>query len=66
MSAFGLQDVSVTCPHCRRAVELTVDCSMAEQRYVDDCPACQHPIGVHAIVGDDDIPLVRVTDAGNG
>ncbi|MDF3030788.1 MAG: Cysteine-rich [Moraxellaceae bacterium] len=60
MSLFSLEPVSTTCPYCRSSIELVVDASMAEQRYVDDCPACHRAMNVHAMMTADEIPSVEV------
>ncbi len=41
-----LQGCDATCPHCWERVELTVDTSVAEQSYIEDCPVCCRPLRV--------------------
>ena len=60
MSLFSLEPVATTCPYCHSSIELVVDASMVEQRYVDDCPACRRAMNVHAMVSEDEIPSVEV------
>ena len=33
-----------TCPHCWEAITLTLDLSVSEQSYVEDCPVCCKPL----------------------
>ena len=41
-----LQDQSATCPHCWETISLTLDLSVPEQSYVEDCPVCCKPMVV--------------------
>ena len=40
----------VTCPHCWERIELTLDTSVAEQRYTEDCYVCCHPISIRYVI----------------
>lgn len=35
---------SITCPYCWETIEITLDLSVEEQRYVEDCSVCCRPI----------------------
>ena len=35
-----------TCPHCWETIELTLDLSVPEQSYIEDCPVCCKPMAV--------------------
>ncbi len=35
-----LEAASGTCPHCWETIELTVDLSVPDQAYIEDCPVC--------------------------
>jgi Cysteine-rich CPXCG len=39
-----LQLESITCPYCWETIEITLDLSIDEQRYVEDCSVCCRPI----------------------
>ena len=39
-----LHDESITCPYCWETIEVTLDLSVAEQSYVEDCSVCCRPI----------------------
>ena len=39
-----LEYCSVQCPWCWELIELTVDCSIPHQEYVEDCPVCCRPM----------------------
>ncbi len=36
----------LTCPHCWQTIQLTLDLSVPEQTYVEDCPVCCRPLYV--------------------
>ena len=38
------------CPYCGEPIELSVDESVEDQRYVEDCQVCCRPIEVFATV----------------
>jgi hypothetical protein len=35
-----IQGRDATCPHCWETINLTLDPSIAEQSYLEDCPVC--------------------------
>jgi hypothetical protein len=39
-----IQGQDATCPHCWETITLTLDLSVAEQSYVEDCPVCCKPL----------------------
>ena len=51
----ALQSLSHCCPYCGERIDVSVDCSEAEQDYVEDCPVCCQPMEVQ----------LRIDDAGN-
>jgi transposase-like protein len=60
MGPFGLEPVPATCPYCSSRIEILIDCSMAEQRYLEDCPTCHRAMHVHTMVSADDIASLEV------
>jgi hypothetical protein len=40
----GLEEKSVYCPYCGEPNTLLLDCSVAEQSYVEDCQVCCQPM----------------------
>ena len=44
---------SVQCPYCWQNFEISVDCSVSEQQYVEDCEVCCRPIVLTASVSED-------------
>ena len=40
---FLVQGQDTTCPHCWERITLTLDLSVPEQSYIEDCPVCCHP-----------------------
>ncbi len=41
-----LQGHDLTCPHCGESINLTLDLSVPEQSYIEDCPVCCKPMRV--------------------
>jgi hypothetical protein len=37
---------SITCPYCWESIEIALDLSVEEQRYVEDCSVCCRPIAI--------------------
>jgi hypothetical protein len=39
-----LQGRDAVCPHCGETINLTLDLSVPEQSYIEDCPVCCRPM----------------------
>jgi len=61
MAEIGVKPVEVDCPYCGETLELMVDCSVAEQDYVEDCQVCCRPMNVHVEVDDEGEPTVEAS-----
>lgn len=57
-----LEEATVHCPYCAEALVIDIDCSVPEQRYIEDCQVCCRPISVSVVVGSDGDPQVDVRD----
>jgi Cysteine-rich CPXCG len=55
-----LQDRDATCPHCWETISLTLDLSVPEQSYVEDCPVCCRPMVVSYTTEDGELGELRV------
>jgi len=44
-----IESVAVECPACGERIDLTVDTSVAEQEYVEDCAVCCRPMQVSVV-----------------
>jgi len=42
-----IQSQSIQCPYCCQFIELSVDCSISFQNYIEDCQICCSPIQLH-------------------
>jgi Cysteine-rich CPXCG len=54
----GIAECNVECPYCGETIGVLIDCSVAEQRYIEDCQVCCRPIEFDVVVtieGDVDI-----------
>jgi len=34
----------IQCPYCGETIEILLDCSIEQQRYIEDCQVCCRPI----------------------
>ncbi len=50
-----LQGHDVQCPHCWETINVTVDLSIPEQSYIEDCPVCCKPMMVSYTSADGDL-----------
>jgi len=56
-----LETVSIQCPHCWEMIEVVVDCSLGDQRYIEDCEVCCRPIILHIHIDPAGEPLVQAS-----
>ena len=42
-----------TCPYCGESISVLLDLSVINQRYIEDCEVCCHPIAIRYEVGED-------------
>ena len=45
-----LEATRIDCPYCGEQFEISVDCSMGGQQYVEDCPVCCQPMEIRSDV----------------
>ncbi|QQP98717.1 CPXCG motif-containing cysteine-rich protein [Lysobacter enzymogenes] len=55
-----LPSVEVHCPYCGEPIELLVDESAGDQRYIEDCQVCCRPIVVAVNIDEDGAAEVSV------
>jgi hypothetical protein len=55
-----IQGRDATCPHCWETINLTLDPSIAEQSYLEDCPVCCRPMIVSYSAEDGEITGLTV------
>ncbi|MFN2361610.1 MAG: CPXCG motif-containing cysteine-rich protein [Marinobacter sp.] len=56
----ALDSVLVQCPYCWETLEISVDPSVEDQEYVEDCQVCCQPIVVHVVLDENLTPAVNV------
>lgn len=56
-----LPSVEIQCPYCGESIELLVDDSAGDQRYIEDCQVCCRPITVAVHFDDAGEPSVAVS-----
>jgi transcription elongation factor Elf1 len=52
-----LLDHAFACPYCGETISMTLDLSVDEQQYIEDCEVCCRPIELY--VGAEDEHLIR-------
>lgn len=55
----ALESVLIQCPYCWETLDVSVDPSVQEQEYVEDCQVCCRPIVIHVSFDDDLTPHVE-------
>ena len=56
----ALDSVLVQCPYCWETLDLSVDPSVEDQEYVEDCQVCCQPILVPVVLAENLTPSVPV------
>ncbi|HTN33445.1 MAG TPA: CPXCG motif-containing cysteine-rich protein [Marinobacter sp.] len=54
----ALDSVLIQCPYCWETLDISVDPSVPEQEYVEDCQICCQPILIHVTFDDNLTPQV--------
>lgn len=49
-----LEESTIMCPYCGESFIVLVDCSEADQDYIEDCEVCCRPIEFHLRITDND------------
>jgi hypothetical protein len=55
-----IQGHEASCPHCGELIELTLDLSVPEQSYIEDCPGCCRPMAVSYTSADGELAELNV------
>ncbi|OZB14464.1 MAG: hypothetical protein B7X58_07870 [Marinobacter sp. 34-60-7] len=55
----ALDSVLVQCPYCWETLDISVDPSVPDQEYVEDCHVCCQPIVLTVSFDDDLVPTVE-------
>ncbi|MGH8307993.1 MAG: CPXCG motif-containing cysteine-rich protein [Gammaproteobacteria bacterium] len=56
----SIETVDIQCPYCGETIEIGVDCSVGNQRYIEDCQVCCRPIEMIVTIDEAGIPVVKV------
>lgn len=56
----ALDSVLIQCPYCWETLEISVDPSVPDQEYVEDCQVCCQPIVIHVVLDENLTPSVDV------
>ncbi|MGY0557852.1 CPXCG motif-containing cysteine-rich protein [Lysobacter sp. A286] len=52
-----LPTATVHCPYCGESIQLLIDDSIEEQRYIEDCQVCCRPIRVAVDIVDGELQV---------
>ncbi len=55
----GLEPIKLQCPYCWEMIDMTVDCSVTSQEYVEDCEVCCKPIVLNIDIDSEGKPKVE-------
>jgi len=50
-----LPSAEIQCPYCGESIEVVIDDSAGDQRYIEDCQVCCRPIAIAVTVDADGI-----------
>jgi hypothetical protein len=54
----------ITCPYCWETIEVALDLSVEQQRYVEDCSVCCRPIAIGYRAEDGELVEIDVVAEG--
>ena len=57
----GLDAITIQCPYCWETIEITIDCSVEHQEYVEDCEVCCRPIVMNVSISMAGLPTVSMS-----
>ncbi|GHD54308.1 Cysteine-rich CPXCG [Marinobacter persicus] len=55
----ALDSVMIQCPYCWEMLDISIDPSVEEQEYVEDCQVCCNPILITVLITADGTPQVE-------
>lgn len=59
----ALESRDIGCPYCGETIEVLIDCSVPQQRYIEDCQVCCRPINFNVSVDEEgDVTVFVSTD----
>ncbi len=58
-----IQGHQALCPNCGERIDLTLDLSVPEQSYIEDCPVCCNPMAVSYASADGQLTEISVESA---
>lgn len=56
-----LETVEIECPYCGESIEVVIDCSVGNQKYIEDCEVCCRPITLNILLNEEQEPIVDVS-----
>ena len=53
-----LPTIDIQCPYCGESIDIVIDDSAGDQRYIEDCQVCCRPMVIDVTIDDDGRPRV--------
>lgn len=55
------ESIHIQCPYCGETIEISVDCSVENQSYIEDCQVCCRPINLAVVIDAAGTPVVEAS-----
>ena len=52
------------CPYCWEEISMLLDCSVSQQKYVEDCEICCNPIEIEVLFESNELVAFQATELG--
>lgn len=52
----------IQCPYCGEMIDIIVDTSVQDQKYIEDCSVCCRPIEMDVLIEGDDARVISKRD----
>jgi hypothetical protein len=60
LATYETREQRILCPYCGESIGVIIDCSVPQQRYIEDCQVCCRPIEFNVVVDQQGEPKVAV------
>ena len=57
-----LKQENIRCPYCGEMIEVLIDCSVKQQRYIEDCQVCCRPITISVDIDGNECAVTSVAN----
>lgn len=60
---YALEPKQIMCPYCGETIHISVDTSIIDQRYTEDCSVCCRPMVVHIVIQDEMVSVSAYSES---